>query len=99
MHDLDSTLVRRGSNAATLTEMATFVEMIEERPVDKLLAELPGIARLSETKFSLARMVIRRRARKLPAPDLQQLQAFAYEVADDAGGEVGERIRSLFAFA
>jgi hypothetical protein len=99
MQDLDSTLIRRGSAASTLTDMADFVEMIQERPVDKLLAELPGLAQLSETKFSLARVVIRRRARTLERPELEQLRAFAYEVADDTGGEVGERIRSLFAYA
>ena len=99
MQDLDSTLIRRGSAASTLTDMADFVEMIQERPVDNLLAELPGLAQLSETKFSLARVVIRRRTKTLDRPDLEQLRAFAYEVADDTGGEVGERIRSLFAYA
>jgi hypothetical protein len=99
MEDLDSTLVRRGSAASTLSDMADFVEMIQERPVDKLLAELPGIAKLSETKFSLARVIIRRRAKTLHGADLEQLRSFAFEVADDAGGEVGDRIRSLFAYA
>lgn len=97
--DLDSTLIRRGVNAATLSDMADFVETIQQRPLDKLLAELPGLAALSQTKFSLARQVIRRRARTLGRPDYEQLRLVAFEIADDAGNEVGERIRSLFTFA
>ena len=98
--DFDSTLIRRGVSAATLTDMADFVETIRERPLDKLLGELPALANLSQTKFSLARQVIRRRAKTLQRPDFEQLRVMAYEVADDAGGEeVAERIRSLFSFA
>ncbi|MEO8383010.1 MAG: hypothetical protein ABI779_25355, partial [Acidobacteriota bacterium] len=99
MQDFDSTLVRRGVHASTLTDMAGFVEMIQERAVDQLLTELPGIATLSDTKFSLARTVIRRRARKLARPDFEQLRLLAFEVADDVGGDVGERIRGLFSFS
>jgi hypothetical protein len=97
--DLDSTLIRRGVSAATLSDMADFVETIQQRPLDKLLGELPGLAALSQTKFSLARQVIRRRARSLERPDYEQLRLMAFEVASDAGNEVGERIRSLFTFA
>jgi hypothetical protein len=99
MHDPDSTLVRRGNSAATLSELADFVVLIQDRKVDKLLTELPGIAELSEAKFDLARQVIRRRARTLTRPDYEQLRALAFEVADDAGGPVGERIRSMFSYA
>lgn len=94
--DLDSTLVRRGASASTLTDMATFVETIQQRPLDKLLEDLPGLAALSSTKFSLARQVIRSRARALDRIEYEQLRAMAHEVADGAGREVGERIRSLF---
>ena len=97
--DFDSTLIRRGVSAATLSDMADFVETIQQRPLDKLLGELPGLAVLSQTKFSLARQVIRRRAKSLERPDYEQLRVMAFEVASDAGDEVGERIRSLFSFA
>ena len=97
--DLDSTLIRRGTSAATLSDMADFVETIQHRPLDKLLTELPALAELSTTKFSLARQAFRRRARMLERTDYEQLRVMAYEVADDAGAEVGERIRSLFTFA
>ena len=97
--DGDSTLIRRGVSAATFSDMADFVDTIQNRPLDKLLAELPALAELSTTKFSLARQAFRRRARSLERTDYEQLRVMAYEVADDAGEEVGERIRSLFSFA
>lgn len=97
--DPDSTLIRRGVSAATLSDMADFVETLRQRPLDKLLGELPGLAALSQTKFSLARQVIRRRARTLQRPDFEQLRVMAFEVAEGAGNEVGERIRSMFTFA
>jgi len=97
--DPDSTLIRRGVNAATLSDMADFVETIQQRPLDKLLGELPALAELSQTKFTLARQVIRRRAKTLEPIDLEQLRVVAFEIADDAGADVGDRIRSLFATA
>jgi hypothetical protein len=97
--DLDSTLIRRGVSAATLTDMVEFVDTIERRPLDKLLTELPALAGLSEMKFTLARQVIRRRARALSDVDREQLRVLAYELAATTNAEVGERIRGIFAIA
>src|SRR5215208_1346317 len=97
--DFDSTLIRRGVTAATFSDMADFVETIQTRPLDKLLTELPALAELSATKFSLARQAFRRRARALDRPDYEQLRVMAFEVANEASAEVGARIRSLFTFA
>jgi hypothetical protein len=97
--DLDSTLIRRGVSASTFSDMAEFVESIQQRSLDRLLADLPGLAVLSTTKFNLARQALRQRARTLEPTDLEQLRLMAFEVADDAGTEVGERIRTLFTFA
>jgi predicted secreted protein len=94
--DLDSTLIRRATNAATFTEMAEFAESIESRPLDKLLADLPGLATLSDTKFSLARQVIRRRARQLADADLEQLRTLAIEIAISSPTYIGSRISSIF---
>jgi len=94
--DFDSTLIRRGVSAATMSDMAEFVETIHDRPLDKLLTELPALAELSTTKFSLAPPAFRHRVRTLERGDYEQLRLIAFEVADDAGAEVGERIRSLF---
>ena len=94
--DLDSTLIRRGLQATTISEMTRFVSTMEERPLDKLLVDLPGFALLSETKFSLARAVLRRRVRALDEADRQQLRTFAFEIASETEPEVAERIRTLF---
>ena len=94
--DFDSTLIRRGVQATTITEMSRFVSLMEERPLDKLLSELPGFALLSETKFSLARAVLRRRARQLDAVDREQLRVLAQEVASHAKAEVSARLHDLF---
>ena len=93
--DFDSTLIRRGFHAATMSDMITFVETLEQRPLDKLLSELPGLARLSATKFDLSRQVIRRRARLLSVVEREQLRVFAHEIAETADAETAARIRGL----
>ncbi len=95
--DFDSTLIRRGVQAATFTEMAEFATTVETRPLDKLLAELPRLAQLSDMKFSLARQVIRRRVRLLEAAEREQLRVYAEEIAAVTGAAVAARIRGLFA--
>jgi hypothetical protein len=95
--DLDSTLIRRAVKASTFSEMAEFAEMVERRPLDKLLSDLPGIAALSEMKFSLARQVIRRRARYLGSLYQEQLRILAGEIAENAPAGVAARIREIFA--
>jgi hypothetical protein len=94
--DLDSTLMRKGVRAASYSDMAEFAQTVETRPLDKLLAELPAIATLSETKFLLARAVMRRRARALSAVEHDQLRIIAAEIAAELGSELGGRIRDVF---
>ncbi|HEX7151741.1 MAG TPA: hypothetical protein VF618_09660 [Thermoanaerobaculia bacterium] len=92
----DSTLIRRGINAATFQEMAEFAHTLEDRPLDKLLGDLPGFARFSETKFNLARQVLRRRVKTLPDVEREQLRLFAVEVASETGTDVTARIDAIF---
>lgn len=94
--DFDSTLIRRGVQAATFGEMAEFAQTVETRALDRLLGELPAIARLSEMKFALARQVIRRRMRDLLPIDREQLRVHAEEVAVGAPEPVATRIRDIF---
>jgi hypothetical protein len=61
--DPESTLVRAGKGALTFTEMAAFVRDLEARPTDRLLADLPGLMTLPETRYGLVLMVLRRRTR------------------------------------
>lgn len=94
--DFDTTLVRRGLKAATFSEMAEFAQTVERRPLDKLLTELPAIASMSEMKFSLARQVIRRRARFLGELHREQLRILADEIAEQSPALVASRIREIF---
>jgi len=74
-----------------------FVKTLEERPVGTLLEELPQIAQLSDTKFSLALTTLRRRFRGERPVDQLQLRATAWEIAkgvDDRN--TADRIRGIF---
>jgi len=95
---LDSTLIRRGRSALSVSEMVAFVDMLETRPLIKVLEELPELARLSEAKFTLATKTLRRRFRGESVIDQIQLRIVANEVAqtiDDSG--TAARVRALFA--
>ena len=94
--DFDSTLIRRGTQATTISELSQFVATIEERPLDRLLDELPSLAQMTNSKFDLARAVLRRRARDLAPVEREQLQLHAEEVAARNKDDVAVRIRSLF---
>jgi len=95
--DGNSTLIRRAVDAVTYPDMVTFVRTLEERPVMKLLDELPDLARLSATKFDLAMKTLRRRFHGHPPIEQVQLQVYANEVADDIEDiEVAQRVRSIF---
>jgi hypothetical protein len=96
MKEFDTTLVRRAENATTFTDMEDFVDNVEARPLDKLLGDLNGLVRLPDTKFELARLVLRRRVRELDEVEREQLRIFAEEVAERAEAEAAERIRSVF---
>jgi hypothetical protein len=94
---LDSTLIRRGRSALSVSEMVAFVDTLEARPLLKLLEELPELARLSESKFALATKTLRRRFRGESIVDQMQLRIMANEVAqtiDDA--DAAARVRGLF---
>jgi hypothetical protein len=94
--DFDTTLVRSGVHATTISELSQFVTAMEARPLDRLLEDLPGFARFSNSKFDLARAVLSRRTRELAPVERAQLRIHAEEVAAGTNVEVAERIRSLF---
>ncbi len=94
--ELDTTLTLQGSHAQTFREMEDFADHVENRPLDKLLGDLNGLVRLPDTKFELARLVMRRRLRELAEVEREQLRLFAEEVAAGADAEAAERIRSVF---
>jgi hypothetical protein len=92
----DSTLIRHGRDAVTFPEMTEFATMLEQRPFDKLLEELPGLSKFSEPKFALAVGVLRRRIRAESDSDRRQLESLAEELASDLDDETRTRILSIF---
>lgn len=95
--DFDSTLIRRGRSALSVSEMVAFVETLEARPLIVLLEELPELARLSEAKFVLATKTLRRRFRGETVVDQLQLRVAANEIADAIPEpETASRVRGLF---
>jgi hypothetical protein len=93
----DSTLIRRGRSSVTLTEIIAFAKLLEQRPLATLLDELPELARLSDTKFSLAISTLRRRFRGETPADQLQLRVTAHEIAKGIRDhEVAQRIREIF---
>ena len=57
-HESASSVVIRGIDARTFTEMESFVKDLEARPVERLLRDLPELADLPLTKVSLVSYVI-----------------------------------------
>ena len=93
----DSTLIRRGRSALSVSEMVAFVDMLEARPLLKLLEELPDLARLSEAKFALATKTLRRRFRGESVVDQMQLRIVANDVAQTIQDvDTAARVRALF---
>jgi hypothetical protein len=77
--------------------MVAFVDMLEARPLIKLLEELPDLARLSDAKFALATKTLRRRFRGESVVDQMQLRIVANDVAQAVeDGETAARVRGLF---
>ncbi len=95
--DFDSTLVRSGAQATTFTEMIRFVSDIESRPIEKLIFDLPELARLSNVKFALARQLLRRRLAALPEQERANVREIAESVAATIGAADSERMLSVFA--
>lgn len=77
--------------------MVAFAQSVHERPMDKLLEELPQIARLSDTKFNLATKVLRRRFSTEMDEERQKLRAIGNDIADSSSNDwVADRIRAIF---
>jgi hypothetical protein len=96
--DADTTLIRHGREAVTFTDMVNFARDLEERPLIRLLDEIPSLAVFPDAKFALARMILRRRFRGESPVDQLQLQTVLEEMASTVDDpEIASRVRTLFA--
>lgn len=88
-----SSVVLRGIDARTFTEMESFVKDLEARPVDRLLRDLPELADLPLTKVSLVSYVIAGKFRAAEAEErLRMRESVAATFERLHPGEVRERV-------
>jgi hypothetical protein len=69
-----SSVVLKGIDARTFTEMESFVKDLEARPVDRLLRDLPELADLPMTKVSLVSYVIAAKFRAAEAEERERMR-------------------------
>jgi hypothetical protein len=62
--DSESTIVRHGKAAFSFSEMGRFVRELEARPLERLVADLPGLLELPDAKYALVSLAVGKRMRK-----------------------------------
>src|SRR5688500_16818566 len=62
--DSESPIVRHGKAAFSFSEMGRFVRELEARPLDRLVADLPGLLELPDAKYALVSLAVSKRMRK-----------------------------------
>jgi hypothetical protein len=88
-----SSVVMKGIDARTFTEMESFVKDLEARPVERLLRDLPELADLPMTKVSLVSYVIAAKYRAAePAERDGMRESVAATFERLAPGEIKERV-------
>jgi hypothetical protein len=88
-----SSVVLRGIDARTFTEMESFVKDHEARPIERLLRDLPELADLPLTKVSLVSYVIAGKFRAAEADERQRMrESVAATFEQLRPGEVRDRV-------
>ncbi len=92
----DSSVVIRGIDARTFTEMESFVKDLEGRPIERLLKDLAELVKLAQTKVSLVSYVFYMRYRAADAAEKQRIRAsvaMTYEQLEP--GESRDRVAAI----
>jgi hypothetical protein len=92
----DSSVVIRGIDARTFSEMESFVKDLEGRPIERLLKDLAELVKLPQTKVSLVSYVFYTRFRAAEPADKQHIRdsvASTYEQLEP--GESRERVAQI----
>ena len=97
----DSSVVIRGIDARTFTEMESFVKDLEGRPIELLLLDLPHLVELPQTKVSLVSYVFFSRYRGAEAAEkvrMRESVAITFEALPpgeprDRVGQILDRLR------
>ena len=91
-----SSVVIRGIDARTFTEMESFVKDLEARPVERLLRDLPQLADLPLTKVSLVSYVMYTKYRASePAERIRMRETVAITFEAMQAGETKERVGQI----
>lgn len=91
-----SSVVIRGIDARTFSEMESFVKDLEARPIERLLRDLPQLADLPQTKVSLVSYVMYTRFRAAEHADkvrMRESVAITFEALPP--GETRERVGQI----
>lgn len=90
-----SSVVIRAIDARTFSEMESFVKDLESRPTERLLRDLPQLAKLSETKVSLVSYVIAGKYRASDAAEKNKIKDSMTGWMSVSEPEVRERISAM----
>jgi hypothetical protein len=91
-----SSVVLKGIDARTFTEMESFVKDLESRPIERLLRDLASLADLSGTKVSLVSYVLAGKYRESDAAQKQVMrESVATTVEQLPPGELRERVMAI----
>ena len=91
-----SSVVIKGIDARTFTEMESFVKDLETRPIERLLHDLPELADLPITKVSLVSYVIAGKFRAAEAEERMKMrESVAATFEGLPPGEVRERVGAI----
>ena len=92
----DSSVVLRGIDARTFSEMESFVKDLEARPIDRLLRDLGHLAELPQTKVSLVSYVMWTKFRAAePAEKQRMRESVAVTFESLLPGEAKERVGQI----
>lgn len=94
--DLASSVVMRGIDARTFSEMESFVKDLETRTTERLLRDLHQLAALSETKASLVSYVMASKYRASDGPQKKMMrESVAATMASLPQGETRDRVAAI----
>lgn len=91
-----SSVVIRGIDARTFSEMESFVKDLEARPIERLLKDLAQLADLPTTKVSLVSYVMYTKYRAAePAERIRMREHIAITYESLPAGETKERVGQI----
>lgn len=90
-----SSVVLRGIDARTFTEMESFVKDLEARPVERLLRDLHELVELPMTKVSLVSYVIHAKFRAAEAEEKAKMRESVAATFEATQGEAKERVGQI----